>query len=301
MTTPTAGELPPLFELAGVGFTRSGRPILADVDWRIAAGERWAVLGPNGCGKSTLLKLAIGMLWPTSGTILRLGADRVDLRAFRRRIGWITDTVTEQVPAAEPVLDTVLSGRFAQLGLTLYEGMTIDDGDRRQAGRLLERLDCGGLVDRTFGVLSQGERRKVLIARALLADPLCLVLDEPCAGMDPGARERFLAWFGSLLRATAGPAVILVTHHIEEILPEFTGTLVLRDGRVLARGRSADVLTAATLESLYDARIDRLVACDGRTWPVWSGRAADHVPVGERANRLWTNSLRHVRDDAPGA
>jgi iron complex transport system ATP-binding protein len=281
VTTPTVGELPPLFQLTGVGFAPAGRPILADVDWRIAAGERWAVLGPNGCGKSTLLKLAIGMLWPTSGTILRLGADRVDLRAFRRRIGWITDTVAEQVPAEEPVLDTVLSGRFAQLGLTLYEGMAIDDGDRRRAGWLLERLGCGGLVNRTFGVLSQGERRKVLIARALLADPLCLVLDEPCAGMDPGARERFLAWFGTMLRATAGPAVILVTHHIEEILPEFTGTLVLRDGRVLARGRSADVLAAATLESLYDARIDRLMTCDGRTWPVWGGRAADGCGVDE--------------------
>lgn len=274
---------PPLLELAGVGFARGARAILADVDWRIGAGERWAVLGPNGCGKSTLLKLAIGMLWPTSGAILRQGADRVDLRAFRRRVGWITDTTAEQVPPQEPVLDTVLSGRFAQLGLTLFEGMAIDDRDRLRAGRLLERLGCGGLVDRSFGMLSQGERRKVLVARALLADPLCLVLDEPCAGMDPGARERFLAWLGSMVRATAGPAVILVTHHIEEILPEFARTLVLRQGRVLARGGTADVLTPATLESLYDARIDRLVTCDGRTWPVWSGRMVDDAAVVDGA------------------
>jgi len=280
LAAPTSPDQPSLFDLAGVGFTRSGRAILADVDWRIAAGERWAVLGPNGCGKSTLLKLAIGMLWPTSGTIRRLGADLVDLQAFRRRVGCITDTVAEQIPPREPVLDTVLSGRFAQLGLTLFAGMTIDDRDRLHAGRWLERLGCGDLVDRTFGMLSQGERRRVLVARALVADPLCLVLDEPCAGMDPGARERFLGWLGTMLRETAGPAVILVTHHVEEILPEFTGTLVLRQGRVLARGRTADVLEAPTLEAVYAAGIDRLVACDGRIWPVWNGPAAE----GSRAD-----------------
>jgi iron complex transport system ATP-binding protein len=275
-------DLPPLFELAGVGFGRSGRVILADVDWRIAAGERWAVLGPNGCGKSTLLKIAIGMLWPTSGTVRRLGHDRVDLQAFRRRIGWITDTVADHVPPREPVLDTVLSGLFGQLGLTLFEGMTIDDRDRAHAAGLLERLGCGGLVDRTFGMLSQGERRKVLVARALVAAPLCLVLDEPCAGMDPGAREGFLGWLGTMLRETAGPAVILVTHHIEEILPEFAGTLVLRQGRVLARGRTADVLGPSTLEALYGARVDRLVTCAGRTWPIWHGLAEDAAAaVGE--------------------
>jgi iron complex transport system ATP-binding protein len=260
-----------VFELEGVGFVRDGRQILADVDWRILPGERFALLGPNGCGKSTLLKLAIGTLWPTTGSIRRLGEERLDLRAFRRRIGWITDAVAEQIPPAESAVDTVLSGIFGQLGLTLYSGMDIGRRDRERAAGLLEQFGCGGLVGREFGTLSQGEKRKVLVARALVADPLCLVLDEPCSGMDPGARERFLAWLGGCLRGAAGPAVVLVTHHVEEILPEFGGTLVLRGGRVLARGRTAEVVTAETLEALYDARLEALVAGGGRFWPVWNG------------------------------
>ncbi len=271
MATPQAADDRPLFELDGVGFARSGRDILARVDWRIAPGERWAVLGPNGCGKSTLLKIAIGMLWPTAGTIRRQGEEFIDLPSFWSRIGWITDTIAGQIPAAEPARDTVLSGKFGQLGLKLFPGMSLSAADHAAAIGTLERLGCGPLADRPFGVLSQGERRKVLVARALLADPLCLVLDEPCDGMDPGARERFLAWLGGCLRQAAGPATILVTHHMEEILPEFTHTLLLRQGRVLARGRTADVLARETLESLYDATLERLERSGGRVWPIWSG------------------------------
>ena len=271
MATPQAADDRPLFELDGVGFARSGRDILARVDWRIAPGERWAVLGPNGCGKSTLLKLAIGMLWPTAGTIRRQGEEFIDLPSFWSRIGWITDTIAGQIPAAEPARDTVLSGKFGQLGLKLFPGMSLSAADHAAAIGTLERLGCGPLADRPFGVLSQGERRKVLVARALLADPLCLVLDEPCDGMDPGARERFLAWLGSCLRQAAGPATILVTHHMEVILPEVTHTLLRRQGRVLARGRTADVLARETLESLYDATLERLERSGGRVWPIWSG------------------------------
>lgn len=271
VSTPRSPHAAPLFDLDRVGFARSGRDILSDVDWRVAAGERWAVLGPNGCGKSTLLKLAIGMLWPTSGTIRREGRAQVDLPAFRRRIGWITDTVAGDVPPDEPARDTVLSGLFGQLGLQLFEGMSLSAADRTAAADMLDRLGCGALADRPFGVLSQGERRKVLVARALVADPVCLVLDEPCAGMDPGARERFLAWLGDRLREAAGPATILVTHHMEEILPEFGGTLLLRDGRVRGCGPTGDVLTRETLEPLYGARLDRVERTAGRSWPIWAG------------------------------
>jgi iron complex transport system ATP-binding protein len=261
----------PLFELEDVGFRRAGRDILAGVDWRIAAGERWAVLGPNGCGKSTLLHLAIGILWPTSGTIRRQGEPFIDLPAFRRRIGWITDAVASQVPPDEPARETVLSGRFGQVGLRLFPGMSLTDADHEAATAQLRRLDCEALADRPFGLLSQGERRKVLVGRALIAEPICLVLDEPCAGMDPGARERFLSWLGKLLRRPGGPATILVTHHMEEIVPEFEKTLVLRQGRLLASGLTADVLTRETLEDLYAARLDRLERSGGRVWPIWSG------------------------------
>lgn len=271
MSRPQLPTAEPLFDLDGVGFARAGRDILADVDWRVAAGERWAVLGPNGCGKSTLLKLAIGMLWPTSGAIRREGEEYVDLPAFRRRIGWITDTVAGDVPPEESARDTVLSGLFGQLGLRLFHGMSLTGTDREAAEAMLERLGCGTHADRPFGVLSQGERRKVLVARALIAAPICLILDEPCAGMDPGARERFLAWLGDCLRQAAGPATILVTHHMEEILPEFGSTLLLREGRVLACGPTPDVLTRETLEPLYGARLDRVERAAGRTWPIWAG------------------------------
>ena len=271
MALPHASPGNPLFELEGVGFARSGNTILADVDWRIDDGERWAVLGPNGCGKSTLLKLALGMLWPTAGTIRRQGDEYTDLRSFWTRIGWVTDAVAGHIPADEPARDTVLSGKFGQLGLKLFQGMSLSMADQEAASRTLERLGCESLADRHFGVLSQGERRKVLVARALMANPLCVILDEPCDGMDPGARERFLAWLGGCLRQDPGTATILVTHHMEEILPEFTHTLVLRQGRVLARGRTADVLTPETLEPLYDARLARLERSGGRVWPIWAG------------------------------
>lgn len=261
----------PLFDLQGVGFHRAGRDILAGVDWQIAAGERWAVLGPNGCGKSTLLHLAIGMLWPTAGIIRRQGEPFIDLPSFRSRIGWITDAVAGQVPADEPAIQTVLSGRFGQVGLKLFPGMSLTASDHEAAVALLERLDCGALAERSFGLLSQGERRKVLVARALIARPLCLILDEPCAGMDPGGRERFLGWLGGLLRQPGGPATILVTHHMEEILPEFAQTLVLRQGRVLASGPTANVLSRDTLEDLYGTRLDRLERSGGRVWPIWAG------------------------------
>lgn len=263
-------DSPALFELDAVGFVRSDRPILADVTWRVAAGQRWAVLGPNGCGKSTLLKLAMGRLWPTSGLIRRQGEELCDLPALWRRLGWIADAVAAEIPSSEPARDTVASGVLAQTGLKLFPGLEPTPADRDRAAAELDRLGCGPLANRPFSVLSQGERQKVLVARALVADPLCLVLDEPCAGMDPGAREQFLGWLAEHLRA-GGPAVILVTHHIEEILPAFDRTLILRDGRVLARGATADVLTRETFELLYDTRLECLQRCGGRFWPIWPG------------------------------
>lgn len=261
---------PFLFDLDAVGFERSGRAILADVTWQVTAGDRWAVLGPNGCGKSTLLKLAMGRLWPTSGVIRRQGEELCDLPALWRRLGWIADTVARQIPEREPARDTVASGVFAQTGLKLFPGFEPTPADRDRAAAELDRLGCAALADRPFGVLSQGERQKVLVARALVATPLCLVLDEPCAGMDPGAREQFLGWLAVHLRA-GGPAVILVTHHVEEILPVFDQTLILRDGRVLARGPTADVLTREAFETLYGTRLERLERCGGRHWPIWAG------------------------------
>ena len=260
---------PPLFDLTDVVFARGERRIIDGVGWQVGTGERWALLGPNGCGKSTLLKLAVGQLWPTTGRIERLGAEYQDLRELWRRIGIVADTVAREIPADEPALDTVTSGCLAQLGLKFFVGMEPSDADRKRAGMQLDRVGCGHLATRPFGVLSQGERQKVLIARALVADPLLLVLDEPCDGMDPGARERFLGWLGPHLREAMAPAVVLVTHHVEEIVPEFDRTLVLHEGRVLASGPTGEVLTREVFERLYDTRLDRLERAGGRVWPIW--------------------------------
>lgn len=260
---------PPLFDLADVVFARGDRSIIDGVGWTVGRGERWALLGPNGSGKSTLLKLAVGQLWPTAGRIERLGAEYQDLRELWRRIGIVADTVAREIPADEPALDTVTSGCMAQLGLKFFVGMEPSAADRRQAAIELDRVGCGHLANRPFGVLSQGERQKVLIARALVADPLLLVLDEPCDGMDPGARERFLGWLGPHLCEATAPAVILVTHHVEEILPAFDRTLVLHEGRILAAGPTESVLTQEVFERLYDTRLARLERAGGRVWPIW--------------------------------
>jgi len=265
MTTPAV----PLFDLADVGFERDGRRIVDGVNWRVFPGERWALLGPNGSGKSTLLKLAIGQLWPSAGRIERLGREYQDLRDLWRRIGLVADVVAREIPADEPALDTVVSGTLAQLGLKFFVGMEPSSEDRARAAAELARVGCGELADRPFGVLSQGERQKVMVARALVADPLLLVFDEPCDGMDPGARERFLAWLGDHLGDGRGPAVVLVTHHIEEIIPAFDRTIVIKAGSVLVSGATSDVLTQPVFESLYDTRLARLERAGGRAWPIW--------------------------------
>jgi len=265
----------PLFDLDAVGLVRDGRAILDGVTWRVEQGDRWAILGPNGCGKSTLLRLALGRVWPTSGGVRRLGRTLVDLPAFWKRVGWIADTVAGQIPADEPAADTVLSGTVGQFGLRLLPGLEPTAADRDRAGVELARTGLAHLASRPFGVLSQGERQRVLVARAIAADPLCLVLDEPCAGMDPGARERFLGWLaGWLVERPAdrpAPAILMVTHHAEEILPAFDHALLLRGGRVVARGATNAVVTREAFEALYDTRLERLDTVGGRRWPIWPG------------------------------
>jgi iron complex transport system ATP-binding protein len=262
-------DVPPLFDLTDVGYCVNGTTVIDAASWRVGHGQRWAVLGPNGAGKSTLVRVAIGQLWPTAGRIERLGKDRQDLRDLWRRIGMVADTVAREIPADEPAIDTVTSGCMAQLGLKFFVGLEPSEADRARAAAELDRIGCGDLARRPFGVLSQGERQKVMVARGLVADPLLLVFDEPCDGMDPGARERFLGWLGDHLRGPGAPAVVLMTHHVEEIIPAFDHTLVLREGRVLAAGPTDDVLTRDVFEQLYDTKLARLERAGGRSWPIW--------------------------------
>ena len=259
----------PLIELEHVGFRRQQADILVDVSWRLERQQHWAVLGPNGCGKTTMLRIACGYLWPNSGVVRRLGEELIDLGELRRSIGWVAADLGPKIPPSELAIETVVSGRLAQVGLRHIGAMQPTEADFAAARELLKEMRCSELADKPFGVLSQGERQQTLVARARMVDPLLIVLDEPCAGMDPGVRERFLAWLDQLAASPTSPSLILVTHHVEEIMPSFESTLVMQAGRIAAAGATADVVTAAMLESLYGIAVERLDESAGRLWPIW--------------------------------
>jgi iron complex transport system ATP-binding protein len=252
-----------------VGYCQQGVDILTDISWRIEAGQHWAVLGPNGSGKTTLLKIACGYLWPTSGRVLRLGEVLIDLGELRRSIGWISADLVSQIPPSDSGLETVVTGRLAQVGLKRFPFGGPTDADFRDAATELARLGCEALAVKPFGVLSQGERQQVLIARARMAKPLLLVLDEPCAGMDPGVRERFLNWLDERVAELTSPTVVMVTHHVEEIVPRIQNTLILRAGRVHSAGPTIDVVTQDAIEIVYETRLARIERSGGRLWPIW--------------------------------
>lgn len=257
----------PALELRNVSYVANGKTILHAINWVVEAGEHWAILGPNGCGKTTLLKLACGYIWPNAGgEIYRNGETLTNLRELRKSIGWVTANLPAQIPAREAVLRTVVSGKFAQIGYLEAFGGEASRRDYRVAEQLLEEMGCGDLGRQEFGTLSQGEQQKVLIARARMTRPYLILLDEPCAGMDPGARENFLATLHALGKQKRIPALIFVTHHVEEILPLFKKTLVLRAGRVLHAGPTRRVLQSGVLDDLYDIAFT-LVRRKGRYWP----------------------------------
>ena len=257
----------PVLEVTGLRVERGRTAILRGVDWRVAPGEHWVILGANGSGKTSLLKALTGFLSPTSGEISVLGQryGASDWRELRIHIGVVTTSFTAAIPPAEVALDTVISGKFAQLDLW-HAGTR---ADRVAAKKLLRFVGLTRIADREWAFLSQGERQRVLIARALMARPRLLILDEPCAGLDPVAREKFLAFIDKLARARrhARPesveGLVLVTHHVEEITPAFTHVLLLRAGRVVAAGPRAAVLSSAQLSATFGRRL-RLAQRHGR-------------------------------------
>lgn len=243
----------PVLELSGLTVRRGDNHLLRDVAWRVGPREHWVVLGPNGCGKTSLLKVLTGYMAPTEGEIAVLGRryGRADWRELRLRIGIVTSALQAQIPPAEVALDTVISGRYAQLDLWVKTTKS----DRVAARRALREVGLAALEDRPWLYLSQGERQRVLIARALVARPRLLILDEPCAGLDPVARSRFLRVVERLARRRNGPALILVTHHVEEITPAFSHVLLMRAGRVKAAGPRDAVLTSGGLSTAFGARL----------------------------------------------
>jgi iron complex transport system ATP-binding protein len=251
----------PVLAVTGLRVARGRTTILHDVAWSVRPGEHWVILGANGSGKTSLLKALTGFLSATAGEIAVLGQQygASDWRELRLKIGVVTSAFTAAIPPAECALDTVMSGKFAQLDLWTR----VSRADHRAAARLLRLVGAARLAAREWAYLSQGERQRVLIARALMSRPRLLILDEPCAGLDPVARENFLNFVDRLARRRSAPALVFVTHHVEEITPAFTHALLLRAGRVVAAGPRAGLLTSARLSATFGSPL-RLVRANGR-------------------------------------
>ena len=240
-----------ILEVSGLGIGRSGTQILQGVNWRVEAGHHWAILGANGSGKTSLLSALTGYFMPTTGEISVLGRSfgRSDWRELRKHIGLVSSSIRQLMADDEPALETVISGKYAMID---YWGR-ISGADRARGMRLLRQVECTALAERPWLYLSQGERQRVLIGRALMARPRLLILDEPCAGLDPAAREHFLQFLERLGRQRNAPTLVLVTHHVEEIMRVFSHVLILKTGRVLAAGRKGEVLTEAALGKAFGA------------------------------------------------
>jgi iron complex transport system ATP-binding protein len=239
-----------ILRLADVSVRRSGRTILGPIDWSIAPGDRWVVLGPNGSGKTTLVHVASTYLWPTRGTVEVLGETigRVDARELRRRVGYAGSGLEVSIDPNLTALDVVVTARHAALGPWWHE---YSDEDYERARALLADIGVGDLTDRPFGLLSTGERRRVQIARALMPAPELLILDEPGASLDLGAREALVRDLGLLAAAPTPRAVVLVTHHVEEIPAGFGHALVLTGGRVVAAGPIQETLTGPVISEAF--------------------------------------------------
>ena len=249
---PAAAPVDPdlVVSLDSVGVRRSGTALLQDLTWRVELDERWVVLGPNGAGKTTLLNLAAGRLHPTTGVAHVLGEriGRTDVNELRTRIGLSTAALAERVPADEQVSDVVVTAAWSVVGRWRE---SYDRSDEARARALLSQLGIGGLAERRYGTLSEGERKRVQIARALMTDPELLLLDEPAAGLDLGGREDLVARLAELAYDPDAPAMVLVTHHVEEIPPGFTHALLLREGAVVAQGLLAETLTGDNLSKTF--------------------------------------------------
>jgi len=239
--------------------TRGGKDLVRAVDWRVELDERWVVLGPNGAGKTTLLNLAAARLHPSRGTVDVLGErlGRVDVFELRTRIGLATVALHDRMPPEETVLDAVMTAAWSVLGRFRE---SYDPPDMRRARALLGQLGVGELTARRYGTLSEGERKRVQIARALMTDPELLLLDEPAAGLDLGGREDLVRRLAELAADPDAPALVLVTHHVEEIPPGFTHALLMREGGVVASGLVHDTITSENLTKTFDLplRVDRV-------------------------------------------
>jgi len=264
-----------VLDLQSVTIRRGTTTILDEVTWTVREGERWVVLGRNGAGKTTLLQVAAGQMHPTSGTAHLLGSQlgQVDVFELRPRIGLSSASLADRIPAGERVRDVVLTAAYGVTGRWREQYESLDE---TRAADLLAAFGVAHLGERLFGTLSEGERKRVQIARSLMTDPELLLLDEPAAGLDLGGREELVSALAELAGDRRSPVLVLVTHHVEEIPPGFTHLLLLREGRTFASGPIDEVLTAQTLSGAFDLPL-AVEKTEGR----WSARA--NRPLAERS------------------
>ncbi|HZG02654.1 MAG TPA: ABC transporter ATP-binding protein [Streptomyces sp.] len=260
-----------VLELVDVSVVREGRALVEDVSWSVKEGERWVILGPNGAGKTTLLNIASSYLFPTTGTATILGErlGKIDVFELRPRIGMASHALAEKLPRNQTVLQTVLTAAY---GMTAGWREHYDAVDEQRALAFLDRLGMSAYLDRKFGTLSEGERKRTQIARAMMTDPELLLLDEPAAGLDLGGREDLVRRLGRLARDPYAPSMIMVTHHVEEIAPGFTHVLMIRQGKVLAAGPVETELTSSNLSRCFGLPL--IVERNGDRW------TAQGLPLG---------------------
>jgi len=254
-------------ELAGVSIVRNGSTLINNISWEIDESDRWVIIGPNGAGKTTLLQVISAQIHPSSGVAGLLGEvlGTVDVFELRPRIGLTSAALAERIPRGERVHDVVVSASYAVVGRWREQ---YDELDHVRASELLAQLGIDRLANRTFGTLSEGERKRVQIARALMTDPELLLLDEPAAGLDLAGRESLVTALGELAQDQYAPATVLVTHHVEEIPNGITHAMLLKAGEIMAVGPLRDTLTADNLTKTFEVDLS-LVEADGR----WAARA----------------------------
>ncbi|ARU47092.1 ABC transporter ATP-binding protein [Corynebacterium silvaticum] len=263
-----------LLDFSEVEFKRGGKTLVGPVEWQVELDERWVILGPNGAGKTTLIRMAAAEEFPSKGKLWIMGEQlgRTDMRDLRAMIGVSSSALGNRIPADEKVSDLVISAGYAILGRWREE---YEEWDLGRATEILEQVGAYHLADQTWGTLSEGERKRVLVARALMTNPELLLLDEPTVGMDLGGREDLVAYLGELAMDADAPAIVMITHHVEEVPPGFTHALLLDEGAVVAQGLIDDVITSENLTRAFHQPIavDKI---DGRYFARRQRRATRH-------------------------